>query len=504
MNLTRSGDRWSGGGAEIDVLRINGNFHLILRAPKTPVHRVHLRWAMQIPENAIALGDAWERSYGDLAWLPLQADRVLPWYCLIHWGNLTSGVGVKTGAAAFAFWQVDTEGISLWLDVCNGGNGVELSDRSLDLATVITRTGDDPWYTAQLLCDGMTEGTHVATHRGKYPVDTIYGSNDWYYAYGKNTADGILRDAKLVRELAPSGAPSPFTVIDDGYRDPHAFPSLPRLAEQIRALGVGPGIWIRPTLADKDTPSSLLLPQTHWVSSNTKELALDPTIPEARARVLKVVLQACEWGFDFIKHDFTTYELLGQWGYSMGGQPTQPGWSFNDRTHTNAEIIRDLYRDIRKTTGNDRLILGCNTVGHLAAGIFDAQRTGDDVSGRIWDRTRRMGVNTLAFRMPQHGRFFTVDADCIPITPDIAWTHTEAWLHAVAASGSALLISPDPRSIGQVQKHAIKQAFAECVSHSESRPLDWLNSRVPSRWQQRDGLKQYKWLDNSGASPFLT
>ena len=45
--------------------------------------------------------------------------------------------------------------------------------------------------------------------------------------------------------------------------------------------------------------------------------------------------------------------------------------------------------------------------------ILDARkqnRTGDDTSGRIWERTRRMGVNTLAFRLPQHNAFYHIDA----------------------------------------------------------------------------------------------
>ena len=32
-------------------------------------------------------------------------------------------------------------------------------------------------------------------------------------------------------------------------------------------------------------------------------------------------------------------------------------------------------------------------------------RTGDDTSGRIWSVPDEMGVNTLAFRLPQHNTF---------------------------------------------------------------------------------------------------
>ena len=501
QTLQGTGERWSGSGVEVRIRQEGEGVTLTLEAPRSEVRRLHVRWRLPIAEETVVLGDAWERSYGDLAWLPLQADRVLPWYFLASTGKHTTGVGVKTGAGALAFWLVDAEGISLWLDVQNGGGGVTLGERLLTLATIVSVSGEESWKTAQTLCGAMMAGTPVATHRGRLPVNTLYGSNDWYYAYGKNDAAGILRDAALMRELAPPAGPRPFTVIDDGYQDAARFPSMSRLAEEIRRMEVEPGIWIRPTRAAKDTDASLLLPAAHWAVA-TEELAFDPTVPEARAKVLAVVKEACDWGYDLIKHDFTTYELLGQWGSRMNESPTRPGWHFHDRGLTNAEILSQLYRDIRKTAGEDRLILGCNTVGHLAAGIFDAQRTGDDVSGRVWERTRRMGVNTLAFRLPQHGRFFAVDADCVPITPDIPWKLTEAWMQAVAGSGSVLLISPDPRSMGAEQKQAVRRAFVECVGQAVSRPVDWMASRTPSQWEGRGGAKHFEWLGESGASPF--
>src|SRR5918997_320066 len=85
------------------------------------------------------------------------------------------------------------------------------------------------------------------------------------------------------------------------------------------------------------------------------------------------------------------------------------GIPFGDRTRTTAEIIRDFYRVVADVAG-DAVVIGCNTVGHLAAGLVAVNRTGDDTSGKQWERTRRMGVNTLAMRLAQHRCFFTGDA----------------------------------------------------------------------------------------------
>ena len=88
----------------------------------------------------------------------------------------------------------------------------------------------------------------------------------------------------------------------------------------------------------------------------------------------------------------------------MVNELTDRGWSFTDRGRTTAEIVRALYEAIRASAGPAELI-GCNTIGHLGAGLFELQRIGDDTSGNEWSRTRKMGVNTLAFRLAGAARF---------------------------------------------------------------------------------------------------
>jgi alpha-galactosidase len=82
----------------------------------------------------------------------------------------------------------------------------------------------------------------------------------------------------------------------------------------IRSRQVIPGIWIRPLRAPAKTGSTLLLPAARWngPASEQAPLAYDPTIPDALKAAAAVATEACEWGFDLIKHDFTTFELLGQ------------------------------------------------------------------------------------------------------------------------------------------------------------------------------------------------
>ncbi len=170
--------------------------------------------------------------------------------------------------------------------------------------------------------------------------------------------------------------------------------------------------------------------------------------PRPLKRLRRDIRTLAGWGYQLIKHDFSTYDLLGRWGFAMGAQLTDDNWNFADRSRTNAEVILDLYRAIREAAG-DVMLLGCNTVGHLTAGFFELQRIGDDTSGRDWNRTRKMGVNTLAFRAPQHNTFFAVDADCVGLTRQIPWELNRQWLDLLAEAVHRFLCRPRPMPWGR-------------------------------------------------------
>jgi alpha-galactosidase len=492
--------QWSDTGLRVTTIPQQDRLEITVAASTAHPTHVHLRWSASVERGLLVLNDAWERSYGDLQWESLVPERILPWYFLTSDSETLHGYGVRTGSGALCFWQIDPEGISLWLDIGNGGSGVVLGDRELHAATIVARQGrrgENQLAAARDFCRTLCDSPR--------PGQTIYGSNDWYYAYGRNTADQIVRDAELMASLAPPHGPRPFTVIDDGWQNQRTFPDMAALAVRIRNHRVRPGLWIRPLQADAGSPVNLLLPDARFGDRATRkaDLAFDPTVPEALERVLDKVTQAAKWGFELIKHDYSTYDLLGQWGFEMHARPALPGWSFYDRGRTTAEIIRSLYEAIRQAAGDRTLLIGCNTIGHLGAGIFDAQRTGDDVSGRLWERTRRMGVNTLAFRLPQHGTFFSLDADCVPITKATPWTCNRQWLDLLARSGTVLLVSVEPDSAGTEQREAIHAAFETAAAGSQTIANNWQNNTTPDHWQFRPAAeKTYDWYQERGAWPF--
>jgi alpha-galactosidase len=501
--LTRSGSEWRSGDLAVTLESVSSGIAVSLAAPSLAVTHLRIRWQIPHPEDILVLGDAWERSYGDLGWRNVVAERPLPWYCALHQSDTTHCYGVQTGAASLAMWQVDAAGITLWLDLRNGGDGVALGTRVLKAATLVGRRGDR----GESVHSALSAFCRALCPSPRLPKSTVYGSNDWYYAYGRNTAEGILRDAELMASLAPASGPKPFAIVDDGWQDKRAFPDMAALTAQIRSKGASPGLWIRPMRAQQDSNRKLLLPEARFGrrQERFRELAYDPTIPEAREIALDSMREAVRWGNELVKHDYSTYELFGAWGSEMGPSVTTSGWHFNDRSQTNAEIVLSLYRGLREAAGERTVVIGCNTIGHLAAGMFEVNRTGDDVSGRTWERTRRMGVNTLAFRLPQNRAFFIVDADCVPLTKSIEWEKTRMWLDAVARSGTALIISPEPGAVDNGQKGAVREAFALAAATPAAGADDTLLSSTPQLWTfQRGGEPQratYAWNED-GASPF--
>src|ERR1700753_188449 len=70
----REGDLVVRLGEEREAIRIR------LSAPSAEPTQVRLRWKGSLPADARILGDAWERSYGELGWEACRAERSLPWY----------------------------------------------------------------------------------------------------------------------------------------------------------------------------------------------------------------------------------------------------------------------------------------------------------------------------------------------------------------------------------------------------------------------------------------
>jgi len=503
--------RFTSAGAVVNLITTPAGHAVRVNCPTASLSRVVLRWETTFPGDTLFLGDAWERGYGDLQWRFLQPDRIMPWYFAAHQeaSGKTFMLGVKTQPSVLCFWTVDGAGISLWLDFRNGGGASRPGDREISAATIVSLASaaeETPLAALTRFCRVMCPTPRLA------PAP-ICGNNNWYYAYGRNfDADAMRRDAAFLAGIAAGHKNRPYCVIDAGWTpgsvcpggpwtagDASRFPDMPGLANDMKKLGVRPGIWMRPT--------ALMCVTDHRVLRagpvNAQEKPLDLTLPENLALIHDDVARVHSWGYDLIKHDFSTYDIFGKWGFEMGAELTDGNWNFKDASLTNAEIILQLYQTLRAGAG-DAVLLGCNTIGHLGAGVFEIQRVGDDTSGHVWERTRRMGVNTLAYRLPQNGTFFACDADCAAHTDQTPWELDRQYLDLVARSGTALFISVDPRTIQPEQKTAFRNAMQTALSGGAPggcEALDWLHTTTPREWRFGKEKVACHWDEPFGTNP---
>ena len=505
--------KWENDDYNLDDINVNlnqDNEHLaiFLTAQTSKVKWIKLRWNnLSWDKNIRFLGDAWERGYGDMEWKGMNPNRFMPWYFCAKSEAKSICYGLKVRPSAMCFWQVDSLGMTLFLDVRCGGSGVNLKGRVIKLADVIACEMRDctSFEAMQEFCGQMCEDPILP----KYPV---YGSNNWYYAYGKSSESEILADCDYILNLTKDIENKPYMVIDDCWQEHHRlneynggpwtkgnekFPDMKALADKLVQKGVRPGIWVRLLLNEDENIKN------EWRLSHNN--CIDPTNPEALNYIKEDIKRICNWGYTLIKHDFSTFDLFGKWGFQMSPLVTDDGWHFYDDSLTSAEVVKLLYKAILdasvEASNGETLILGCNTIGHLGAGYMHINRTGDDTSGVDWERTRFMGVNTLAFRLPQHGKFYEIDADCVGIDGGISWSMNKQWADVLAQSGTPLFISVRPNILDETEKQELHEIL-KVASKQEHHviPVDWEETTCPEHWQDKDHDIdcKYQWFEETG------
>ena len=495
-----------------------------VRAQK-PISIIRLEWCREWPTGTRFLNDVWERSYGDIRWqkLPERMERpwyafwrdkavelCSPWYFLVTDGTQVDGYGVKVQPNALCCWKVSASGLALELDVTAGGRPLRLGGRTLEACTIVKRIGkpgERPFAAGREFCRLMCPVPRLA--RGP-----VYGYNDWYCAYGKNTASNFLADAAFICSLAKGLQNRPYVVMDDGWqpnsptvvqtyddngpggsgygpwnRSGESFGmEMSAFAKKVSDLGAHPGLWYRPYRCWPGVSEDLKVANGSF--------CFDPTKPDVKKMIFEDVSRFRRWGFKLVKIDYLTKDLCGLYGTEMGDRVFHEDKNWADDGRTSAEVILDLHRTMRAAAGDDMVIIGCNALNHLVAGLFEVQRTGGDTSGWEWARTRQNGVNTLAHRSIQDRIFFSVDADCAGLARESAvpWSKNSQWIDLLGRSGTPFFISWKRDLVTPGVRTALTAAFCRASElHEAGEPLDWLSDAFPCVWRLADGVAVYDW-----------
>ena len=503
--LTSVDGGFAADGVVVKLVRKGEDRQSVVLSSVKPISSVRLSWPVDFGSSATVLGDHWERTYGETYWRPIGVPRAMPWFFLVKEGERTDGYGVMTQPNAFACWRTDGRSLDLVIDVRAAGRPVRLNGRKLEAVTLVSRkglVGKSAFAAGQSFCRMMCPAPRL-------PKEPVYGYNDWYCAYGKQTAEGYLRDAKEVVGLCVGLANRPYAVVDDGWQrqggdrkvygwGPWAWTKsrpgfgmeMPEFTARIAALGAKPGLWYRPLIA--------------WPEADQAELqldngkAFDPTVPSVRARIASDIARFRSWGMKLVKVDFLTYDISGNWVCDRRDNADRliiDDRRWRDDSRTTVEVMKDLYRTMREAAGDEMVIIGCNAINHLAAGLFEVQRTGDDTSGRKWGQTLRNGVNTLGMRAMMNRTFYQADPDCVGLAERdaVLWSLNAQWLDLVARSGTSLFVSWKAGLLSDEVRSALRTAFsAASVWRETAEPLDWETVPTPKRWQI-GGQKEYNW-----------
>ena len=512
--LVRTGDAWVGERVTVRLVDDGDGSVVKVQAPSAALRTIRMKWTADVPAGARLYT---EKTRGEWAALDEWADSL--WFFLLDRGDRTEGWGVRTQPNAFVSWRVSPGAVEAVFDVRAGGRGVKLGPRVLDAAVLLRREGipgESAFAAGRAFCRMMCPTPRL-------PKEPVYGYNDWYCAYGANTATNFLADAAYVTEMAKGLRTRPYVVMDDGWQ-PNSPPEIKRktgifdsgcgpwekagdafgmdmktFAGKIAALGAKPGLWYRPMRTWEEVPDEQRL-------ENDKRF-FDPTVPAVKERIAADVARFRDWGFRLVKADYITYDFCGQYMHNVKDVshivPDSVRW--RDESRTTAEVMRDVYQTIHEAAGDAMVVIGCNAVNHFAAGLFEIQRTGRDTSGWSWQKTAECGVNALGMRNMMNGTFYAADPDCVGLAQEgaVPWEKNREWLELVARSKSPLFISwrrslatPDVRA-------AFRAAFDTlCRPGRVGEPLDWQTEALPRRWRFDDGERTYDWFSSGSLGAF--
>ncbi len=317
------------------------------------------------------------------------------------------------------------------------------------------------------------------------PWDTPTGHCSWYY-YMDHISETTVFDNVRTLAACRDKLPVRYIQIDSGWYtapgDWEANSKFPRgmkaVADDIRAQGYLPGIWLCPFTASRNSKLYKIHPD--WFVKNWKDEgtygnpSLDLTVPAAREHLYGLFHRLShEWGFRYIKLDAVITNLAP-------GRHSDPKW-------TAVMNLREGCRIMRSAVTEDTFILGCTSPLAQAAGVVDGMRVSCDIFEK-WESVKDVFMRVFK-RYYYHRRFFLNDADCLIVRKhdnedQECWRYCvrnddeiQTYVTAMAASGGILMLSDKMPLLSEAQIDMIAKLFP--VNNDIAMPLDLMEANVP-------------------------
>ena len=349
--------------------------------------------------------------------------------------------------------------------------------------------------------------------RGNKDVLTVYGKRiakenplqkrcdiptgwcSWYY-YGPNISqEKILENVEQAKQY---NLPIQYIQIDDGWQkcygdwvENERFPmGMKAIADEIRANGFVPGIWVTPFVFAAE--SQTFRDNPDWFVRNPNgELhgnrLIDYSVKGARDWLYSVAKKlSVEWGYRYIKIDLVSYRLAIT-GYKKKG--------FNALKN-----FKEALKIMRSAVTPDTVFLTCTSPVGASAGLAEGVRISDDIFER-WDSLKLVAKEV--FRRYYVAEYINTDPDCLMVrnkdkhdqdafricTRDER--EIQSFITFMSAAGGALMLSDKFSLLDEGDIDKIRALFP--INKVPAKPLDLFERDIPSvlYYGERNGLDMY-------------
>jgi len=363
--------------------------------------------------------------------------------------------------------------VQFYADVRPGHEAVMLQSQADDVPLDAGEAWNSEWFYMEWVPlpnrDPLAQYAYAVTRQMEVPPlkPTPAGWCSWYIYWNK------VREADMMENIASAALladtlPLKVIQLDEGFqsmwgdwtdRNEHFPHKMAWLADRIRGSGFTPGLWLGPLTAHPK--SKLANEHPDWLLHNHRDRpvspglisgflgrALDPTHPGVEAYLHELVDTAVhEWGFPYLKLDFMYAGAL-------------QGQRYNPRM-TRAQALRNAFRIIRESAGEDAYLVGCGAPLGPAIGLVDAMRIGPDTApawgpsygqvGRFLQDnpslpSLRNSLQNVASRAWIHNRWWVNDPDASMVRDtrtDLNDEEVLAQITLAGLSGGLFLLSDD-------------------------------------------------------------
>lgn len=422
--------------------------------------------------------------------------------------------GFTTGRDRFGHFRMrlDRDGVREFFALCACDKAELKPGETIVSERLVTLDGDD---TEELF--GRYAGRWAADSHARHRFAPPVGWCSWYYYFERVTLADILENADWLAAHRTEGFGRVKVIqLDDGYQAalgdwliPNAkFPGgLRRYAEEVRARGFTPAVWVGPFMVEEN--SRLFAEHPDWMirdgdgrpvvtfgwRGDHKVYSLDGTNPAVQEHLRTLFRTLRGYGIDYVKLDFCMLAA------------SVPDARYFDRSATRAQALRRAFEAIRAGFGEDGFILGCTAPFGPLVGIVDAMRSSTDITpywqGEGHQHAEAPTVPNVCRNIINHsylnGRLWINDPDTLIVRDDetrLTEAEVGLWAEAIARVGGSLLLSDRFTTLSPARLPLVRKVLDSVGSYHGTYPADRWDEPYPRCWRSvRDGRRSTATFD---------